>query len=339
MAAYPTLAVGRTAFPTRVRRRWGAGPGTVPEWPFERPRPPGSRCVPRLARASKTRAVCLQAHPAVKPRVYPLAPEPDPRARTRNAWHVAGDGSLCLTPACLRLGRLGARGRPGYRRWPAGSSSTSLLAAWTREAHDRGGELSPTSLLDHMFTAACAHDRGRGGGGLMRPAVRGRSCSRRRSPTRLSGGERSRAHSSCEYSRSRTSRSSSGFRPRRRHGNRPISCARSSAGTLHLHDGDRAGMQVPRCRSRPARSRDRVGHARRGRHLLDYLQVTTRGQDEQTLGGSLRHLRPRCRGTAAEMARVGFSPKAPPGSFQSRSSRRTVTHSDDLGQAGPRGGP
>ncbi len=32
----------------------------------------------------------------VAPRFVPIDPEPDFRVRTMNAWHVNGDGSLCM---------------------------------------------------------------------------------------------------------------------------------------------------------------------------------------------------------------------------------------------------
>ena len=69
--------------------------GVVPTWPFPRPRPAGldefldgRRIVARVEYS--------QAFPMVAPRIVPLDPEPDPMVRTLHAWHVNGDGSLCL---------------------------------------------------------------------------------------------------------------------------------------------------------------------------------------------------------------------------------------------------
>lgn len=159
MAAYPTLEWDRQL--SRPEYDDGGGwAGAVPEWPFERTRPPDLDAF--LAGSRLTVAmVCLQAHPAVKPRVYPLAPEPDPRARTRNAWHVAGDGSLCLTQRAYDWdgSETAAHLIPKVAGW---FLEFLLLARGHVERMTEVGIVTDDSL-DHMFTAAYAHDDGRAG--------------------------------------------------------------------------------------------------------------------------------------------------------------------------------
>lgn len=154
MSSYPTLVWDGEL--TRPEYRDGGGwTGTLPEWPFERPRPHGLDSF--LAGERLTVAiVCLQAHPAVKPRVYPLDPEPDPRVRTRNSWHLNGDGSLCLTQRAYD--------------WDGSEAAADLVpkaAGWflefllLRRGHvERMTEfgLVIDDSLDPMFTAAHAHD-------------------------------------------------------------------------------------------------------------------------------------------------------------------------------------
>lgn len=74
----------------------GGWSGTVPLWPFDRACPAGLGAFVNGHRF-ELRVVCLQAHPAVQPRIYPLDPDPDLEWRTSHAWHFNGDGSICLT--------------------------------------------------------------------------------------------------------------------------------------------------------------------------------------------------------------------------------------------------
>ena len=73
----------------------GGWEGTSPLWPFDRERPAG---VDEFVRGQrfKLQVRCSAAHPMVVPRIVPLDPSPDLWVRTRQRWHVMGDGSLCL---------------------------------------------------------------------------------------------------------------------------------------------------------------------------------------------------------------------------------------------------
>lgn len=70
--------------------------GLAPRWPFDRPAPPELDAFLGGQRL-EIAVICRQSHPAVEPIVYPLDPEPGLEYRTQHAWHVSGDGSLCLT--------------------------------------------------------------------------------------------------------------------------------------------------------------------------------------------------------------------------------------------------
>ncbi|MEX2548411.1 MAG: hypothetical protein WD830_11605 [Chloroflexota bacterium] len=73
----------------------GGWVGLCPAWPFVRPQP--SKLDGFLLGRGFTIQVRLSpAHPVVAPTVYPVDPEPDLWVRTRQAWHVLGDGGLCL---------------------------------------------------------------------------------------------------------------------------------------------------------------------------------------------------------------------------------------------------
>lgn len=74
----------------------GGWSGVLPVWPFSRSAPAELDAFLDGERLEVV-VLCLQAHPAVKPRVYPIEPQPDPRVRGFNDWHVAPDGSLCLS--------------------------------------------------------------------------------------------------------------------------------------------------------------------------------------------------------------------------------------------------
>lgn len=73
----------------------GGWEGPVPLWPFARPCPEG------LARFVNDRRLIVrveysQAYPMVEPKIWPIDPEPDQIHRTWHAWHLNGDGSLCV---------------------------------------------------------------------------------------------------------------------------------------------------------------------------------------------------------------------------------------------------
>lgn len=76
----------------------GGWRGPVPVWPFERAVPPGLDAFLGSGRLI-VEVAYSQAHPMVAPRVRPLEPEPSWYARTQQAWHVNGDGTLCLMQA------------------------------------------------------------------------------------------------------------------------------------------------------------------------------------------------------------------------------------------------
>lgn len=84
-------------FPSLVWNPEGAGgwDGVLPSWPFDRPKPPlldalidgvGLRVAVRYP----------QGYPMVPPAIWPLNPEPSVAEWTVHAWHVNGDGSLCM---------------------------------------------------------------------------------------------------------------------------------------------------------------------------------------------------------------------------------------------------
>jgi hypothetical protein len=73
----------------------GGWAGSVPLWPFDRPEPAG---VAALTGGQPLTVSIVYGHafPMVVPIVYPVSVEPDVYHRTDQAWHVAGDGRLCL---------------------------------------------------------------------------------------------------------------------------------------------------------------------------------------------------------------------------------------------------
>jgi hypothetical protein len=73
----------------------GSWTGPVPAWPFDRAAPAGLHTflADRRLRAQLTYG---HAFPVIPPAVWPLDPEPSIEHRTDHAWHVNGDGSLCL---------------------------------------------------------------------------------------------------------------------------------------------------------------------------------------------------------------------------------------------------
>lgn len=78
----------------------GGWTGLCPTWPFARPRPPELDAF-LAGRRFRIEVRCSPAHPVVAPAVMPIDPEPDLRVRTAQAWHVMGDGSLCLLQETL----------------------------------------------------------------------------------------------------------------------------------------------------------------------------------------------------------------------------------------------
>jgi len=80
--------------------RWqpqGAGSweGLAPLWPFERPVPEGLNTLTG-GRRLLVHVAYGHAFPMAPPSVWSLEPEPELAHRLDHAWHVNGDGSLCL---------------------------------------------------------------------------------------------------------------------------------------------------------------------------------------------------------------------------------------------------
>ena len=76
----------------------GSWAGLAPAWPFGRPAPPGLDAL----LAGRRLSVLLtygHAFPMTAPAVWAIDPEPSIEQRTQHAWHVNGDGSLCLLEA------------------------------------------------------------------------------------------------------------------------------------------------------------------------------------------------------------------------------------------------
>ena len=72
----------------------GGWQGRLPLWPFDRPAPGG--VAQGLGEGMAVVIGCSPAHPVAMPRIWPLDPEPTPEYRTRHAWHLNGDGTLCI---------------------------------------------------------------------------------------------------------------------------------------------------------------------------------------------------------------------------------------------------
>ena len=89
-------AMTRTA-PDLIWSDQGAGTwtGLVPAWPFDRAVPPGLDAF-MAGRRLRAQVSYGHAFPMSPPSVWPLDPEPLIEQRTQHAWHVNGDGSLCL---------------------------------------------------------------------------------------------------------------------------------------------------------------------------------------------------------------------------------------------------
>lgn len=69
--------------------------GLAPAWASDRPKPPG---VDELLGSRRLELLLVygEAFPIVAPAVVPLDPKIPVSRRTAHAWHVNGDGSLCL---------------------------------------------------------------------------------------------------------------------------------------------------------------------------------------------------------------------------------------------------
>lgn len=73
----------------------GAWEGPAPLWPFDRPAPQGLNELTG-GRQLRVRVAYGHAFPMAPPSVWSLDPEPELAHRLDHAWHVNGDGSLCL---------------------------------------------------------------------------------------------------------------------------------------------------------------------------------------------------------------------------------------------------
>jgi len=73
----------------------GTWTGLVPAWPFDRAAPPGLEAF-MAGRRLHAQLSYGHAFPMSPPTVWPVDPEPSIEQRTLHAWHVNGDGSLCL---------------------------------------------------------------------------------------------------------------------------------------------------------------------------------------------------------------------------------------------------
>jgi hypothetical protein len=69
--------------------------GVAPIWPFARERPAALDAFVASRRLTLEIGY-LESFPMVPPRFMPIDPEPDLKVRTMHAWHVNGDGSLCM---------------------------------------------------------------------------------------------------------------------------------------------------------------------------------------------------------------------------------------------------
>lgn len=78
----------------------GGWVGTAPKWPFAR-EPPRDLDGFLDGGVFQLEIRCSAAHPATAPAFHPIDPVPDLFVRTYQAWHVMGDGSLCLLQSAL----------------------------------------------------------------------------------------------------------------------------------------------------------------------------------------------------------------------------------------------
>jgi hypothetical protein len=86
--------------------------GPLPGWCAPRPEPPG---VDELLAGTRLHIRCIytEATPMIPPIIFPLDPEIPLDRRNNHAWHLNGDGSLCL----LR----------GAEDWQPGETAVALL--------------------------------------------------------------------------------------------------------------------------------------------------------------------------------------------------------------------
>jgi hypothetical protein len=79
----------------------GAGrwEGFAPQWPFPRDRPEPGLTNLLVDEHLLLRVDYFQAHPALAPVVWPRGPVPPRDRRLQHAWHVNGNGTLCLLAA------------------------------------------------------------------------------------------------------------------------------------------------------------------------------------------------------------------------------------------------
>lgn len=73
----------------------GSWEGPTLAWPFDRAMPEGLDAL-LAGRRLRVRLEYGHAFPVTAPVVWPVEPEPSAEQRTLHAWHVNGDGSLCL---------------------------------------------------------------------------------------------------------------------------------------------------------------------------------------------------------------------------------------------------
>jgi hypothetical protein len=80
---------------TWAEDRAGSWAGLAPTWPFDRAAPSGLDAF-LAGRRLRVQVSYGHAFPMTPPAVWPVDPEPSLEQRTQHAWHVNGDGSLCL---------------------------------------------------------------------------------------------------------------------------------------------------------------------------------------------------------------------------------------------------
>jgi hypothetical protein len=130
----------------------GAGwKGTPPVWPFERAVPDQLDAF-LGERRFQLDIVYLESFPMVPPRFLPVDPEPDLRVRTMHAWHVNGDGSLCLF-----------QNTTDWNPWTTAADLLPKASGWFLEylllmddriEHMTVNGIAGDSSLDHLFVAS-----------------------------------------------------------------------------------------------------------------------------------------------------------------------------------------
>jgi len=94
------VAPGLTYFAAGVERETGLAfhggwQGTLPRWPFERPKPAGLDALTD-GQDLEILLVYPASYPMVPPRVHPTNPKPLAIEHSDQVWHVAPAGHLCL---------------------------------------------------------------------------------------------------------------------------------------------------------------------------------------------------------------------------------------------------